>query len=179
MLTFSGQTTAYYALTTWLPTILGDQLQVDRTSAGALASIFQGVGILGAFLVPVLTRYFPTIVPAVVICVCWLVLTGGMLVAPAGFVVWASFGAIAHAGGFVVIFTALVAVARSDAEAAGMSAFVQGGGYAIGALGAPVMGYLHEATGDWSVPLALVLGISIVYCVLLLSSVAGVRRARA
>jgi CP family cyanate transporter-like MFS transporter len=179
MLTFSGQTTAYYALTTWLPTILGDQLQVDRTSAGALASIFQGVGILGAFLVPVLTRYFPTIVPAVVICVCWLVLTGGMLVAPAGFVVWASFGAIAHAGGFVVIFSALVAVARSDAEAAGMSAFVQGGGYAIGALGAPVMGYLHEATGDWSVPLALVLGTSIVYCVLLLSSVAGVRRARA
>ena len=73
-----------------------------------------------------------------------------MLLAPELTWLWLTIGAIGHAGGFVVIFTTLVVVARSDSEAAGMSALVQGGGYGIGALGAPVMGALHEATGGWT-----------------------------
>lgn len=175
---FAGQTTAYYGLSTWLPTLLGDTLGADPTAAGALASIFQGVGILGAFVVPLLARFTPAIVPAIAICASWLLLSGGMLLAPSAFVVWASFGAIAHAGGFVVIFTTLVSVSRSDSEAAGLSAVVQGGGYAVGALGAPVMGALHEASGGWTVPLIGVLIVAISYCVLLLSAVAVARRER-
>jgi CP family cyanate transporter-like MFS transporter len=79
----------------------------------------------------------------------------------------------------VVLFTALVAVARSDAEAAGMSALVQGGGYAVGALGPPVLGALHEATGGWTLGLAVLLALSIVYCVVLLAALAASRRATA
>lgn len=176
MLAFAGQTTGYYALTTWLPTLLGDELGVSRTAAGALASIFQGVGILGAFIVPLLARYFAPIVPAAVVAACWLVLVVGMLFAPSAFAVWASFGAVAHAGGFVVIFTALVGAARSDDEAAGMSAFVQGGGYAIGALGGPVMGALYEVSGGWEVPLGFVLSVAVAYGILLLSAVLRARR---
>lgn len=177
-LTFACQAAIYYGLTTWLPTILGDQLGVDRTGAGALASIFQGVGILGGFVVPLLARRFAPIVPALVICVCWLILTVGMLVAPAQFVVWATFGAIAHSGGFVVIFSALVAVARSDAEAAGMSAFVQGAGYGVAALAAPVMGALHELNDGWTGALVLLLALSIAYGILMLASMSRLRGGR-
>lgn len=172
MLAFAIQVGIYYGLSTWLPTITADELGLDPTRAGALASVFQGAGIAGAFLVPLLARFTPPFVPTLVICVSWLVLTVGLLVAPGFTWVWLAVGAVGHAGGFVVIFTMLVTVTRSDAEAAGMSALVQGGGYALGALGAPAMGALHELTGTWTAALALLVALAVVYGVAL--STAGV-----
>ena len=178
LLAFAVQCTIYYALTTWLPTLTADELGLDAAAAGALASLFQGAGIVGAFLVPLLARFTPAIVPTLTICVSWLILTVGMLLAPELTWLWLAIGAIGHAGGFVVIFTALVAVSRSDNEAAGMSALVQGGGYAVGALGAPVMGALHEVTGGWTAALALMVVLAVLYCVALLAAGAAARSRR-
>ena len=177
-LTFACQAAMYYGLTTWLPTILGDQLGVDRTTAGTMASLFHGVAIVGAFVVPLLARRFGQIVPALVICACWVILTVGMLVAPEQYIVWATFGAIAHSGGFVVIFSTLVAVARTDGEAAGMSAFVQGAGYGVAALVAPVMGALHELNDGWTGALLLLVALSAAYAVLMLAAMARVAGGR-
>jgi CP family cyanate transporter-like MFS transporter len=178
LIAFSIQCAIYYGLSTWLPTITAEELGLDPAGAGALASLFQGAGILGAFLVPLLARFTPPIVPTVTICVSWLVLTTGMLLSVDLTWLWLLIGAIGHAGGFVVIFTAMVTVARNDAEAAGMSALVQGGGYAVGALGAPVMGALHESTGGWTASLALLVVLAVVYCVALLAAEAAVRARR-
>jgi len=175
---FALQCTIYYALSTWLPTFAADELQLDAASAGAIASVYQGVGIAGAFLVPLLMRFTPRIVTPLVICASWLVVTIGLLVDPGPLWVWLSIGAIGHAGGFVVIFSALVAVARDDGEAAGLSALVQGVGYAIGALGAPVVGAMHEATGEWTAALVLLLVLAIGYCAALLAAIAAAGRPR-
>ncbi len=174
---FGLQCLIYYALTTWLPTFAADELGLDAAAAGAISSVYQGVGILGAFVVPLLMRFTPRFVAPAVICASWLVVTGGLLLAPELLWVWLAAGAIGHAGGFVVVFSALVAVARDDAQAAGMSALVQGGGYAVGALGGPLMGALHEATGGWTVGLTVMLVLALAYCVALLSAVAASRRA--
>ncbi|GAA3000265.1 CynX/NimT family MFS transporter [Microbacterium aurantiacum] len=175
---FAAQCSIYYALTTWLPTLAADTLGLGATAAGALASVYQGVGVAGAFLVPLLARYAPRAVAPMVICVCWILVTGGMLLAPDLLWVWLIAGAIGHSGGFVVIFSALVAVARDDREAAGMSALIQGGGYAVGALGGPAMGLIHEITGRWTGGLVLLLALAIVYCVALSTAVAAAGRAR-
>ncbi|MDY0909955.1 CynX/NimT family MFS transporter [Microbacterium sp. CFBP9034] len=174
---FGLQCLIYYALSTWLPTFAADELGLDAAAAGAIASVYQGVGILGAFLVPLLLRFTPRIVTPLVICASWLTVTTGLVFAPELLWVWLAVGAIGHAGGFVVIFSALVAVARSDSEAAGMSALIQGGGYTIGALGAPLMGGLLEATGGWTAALVLMLVLAVVYCVALLAAVAASARA--
>lgn len=174
---FGAQTTMYYALSTWLPTIASDELALDRTASGAIASLYQGCAIAGALLVPLLARYTPRIVPIAVIAASWLVLTFGMLVAPQLLWVWLSIGAIGHAGGFVVIFTALVGVARDAAEAGAMSALVQGVGYAVGALGAPAMGWLHEASGGWTAPLGALAALSVLYCVVLFAAIIASWRA--
>jgi len=176
VLAFSMQATIYYALTTWLPTLSGDMLDLDRAGAGALASVYQGVAVVGAFLVPLLTRFAPRSVATGVIAATWLVMTGGMLFAPGLMWLWLLFGALAHAGGFVVIFTTLVDIARTDAEAAGMSALVQGGGYALASLGAPVVGALHESTGGWETALALMLAMAVVYTVALFTALAAASR---
>ncbi|MBZ4486611.1 MFS transporter [Microbacterium sp. cx-55] len=179
LIAFALQVTIYYALSTWLPTLGADRLGLDSATAGALASIFQGVGVLGSFVVPLLARVAPRIVPTLVISASWLLLTGGMLAAPELTWLWLSFGAIAHSGGFVAIFSALVSVARTDAEATTMSALVQGGGYGIGAFGAPIAGALHEATGGWDVALWGMLGLAVLYAVALTSAMAVAARSKA
>jgi MFS transporter, CP family, cyanate transporter len=173
---FSMQATIYYALTTWLPTLSGDLLGLDSAGAGALASVYQGVAVVGAFVVPLLGRFTPHWFATGVICAMWLILTGGMLFVPDLMWLWLMFGAIAHAGGFVVIFTALVEISHDDAEAAGMSALVQGGGYAIAALGAPAIGAMHEATGGWELAIAVLLAMAVVYTVLLFAALGSARR---
>jgi CP family cyanate transporter-like MFS transporter len=178
LIAFAIQVAIYYGLSTWLPTLSAEELGLDASAAGALASLFQGAGIVGAFVVPLLARFTPAIVPTLTICVSWLILTTGMLVAPQLTWLWLTIGAIGHAGGFVVIFTTLVTISRSDSEAAGMSALVQGGGYAIGALGAPIMGALHEVTGNWTSALALLVVLAVGYCAALLGAGAVVRSAR-
>ena len=46
-----------------------------------------------------------------------------------------------------------------------MSALVQGGGYTVAATGPFVLGVVHEASGDWTAPLAVVIGSIVVLCV--------------
>ncbi len=175
---FAGQSTIYYSLSTWLPTLTADELGLDATAAGALASLYQGAAVVGAFLVPLLMRYTPALVPPITICTSWIIMTVGILFWPELMWLWLVIGAVGHAGGFVVIFTTLLRVARSDAEAAGMSAFVQGGGYAVAALGAPLMGWLREVSGGWTLGLAVMVGLAVVYCVVLLGAVVVADRTR-
>lgn len=175
---FGLQVAMYYALTTWLPALTADELGITVAGAGALASVFQGAGIAGAFVVPLLARFASPLVAPLTIGVSWLATTVGILVAPELLWLWLLFGGIGHAGGFVVIFSALVAVSRSDSEAAGMSALVQGGGYSIGALGAPIIGLVHDVTGGWTVALMILIGTSAAYSVVLLAAVARSRPAR-
>ncbi len=178
VLAFAMQATIYYALTTWLPTVSADLLGLDAAGAGALASVYQGVAVAGAFLVPLLMRFTPRWFAAAVIGATWVVLTAGMVVAPQMLWLWLPFGAIGHAGGFVVIFSTLAEIARDDAEAAGMSALVQGGGYGVGALGAPVLGALHQATGGWQLALVLCSFSPSCTCWRFLAAFAAVRRTR-
>lgn len=175
---FGLQVAMYYALTTWLPALTADELGLDIAGAGAVASVFQGAGIAGAFVVPLIARFAPPFVAPLTICVSWFATCVGILVAPDLLPLWLVLGGIGHAGGFVVIFSALVRVSHSDAEAAGMSALVQGGGYGLGALGAPLVGWIHEAAGGWDAALAVMVGMSVLYGVLLLAAVARARSAR-
>jgi len=178
MVAFASQSTVYYAMSTWLPTIVLDTTDLDAAAAGALASLFQGVAIVGAVIAPLLLRYLGAVYSALLLGVCFVVMVVGMLIAPELAGVWASFGAITHSSGFVLIFTGLVRVSRSDAEAATMSAVVQGGGYLFAALGAPLMGALREASGGWQLPLLVIAGIVLVYTASLVSAMLTVFRRR-
>jgi CP family cyanate transporter-like MFS transporter len=173
---FALQATMYYGLSTWLPTLAADELGLSAGAAGALASIFQGVGIVGAFVVPVLLRFTADIVPTLVVGASWLVLASGLLLAPELLGLWLSVGAIGHAGGFVVIFSSLVAASRDDREAATMSALVQGGGYGVAAVGGPLFGALYQATGGWPAVLLMLLAMACAYAVLLVAAHRSSRR---
>jgi CP family cyanate transporter-like MFS transporter len=155
--TFCGQAFAYYAVTAWLPTLLSEERGLDPTSSGAVASLFQIAAVVGAFGVPVLASRTPGWVPLAVVAALWCTLPIGLLVAPQEYAVWAFIGGVAQGGGFTAIFSIVARVARTDREAASMSARVQTGGY-LAATGAPlVAGALHTSTGGWTAPMLAVL----------------------
>ncbi|WP_037057920.1 MFS transporter [Pseudonocardia asaccharolytica] len=156
---FAGQAFAYYAVTAWLPLLLRDERGLDERAAGAGSSIFQILALVGAFGVPVLLHRWPGGRRVVaLVCVAWLALVVGLLVAPAGWPVWCALGGAAQGGGITAIFALIVRHAHSVAENRRMSAMVQGGGYVVAAAGPTVVGSLREATGGWTVPLLVVLG---------------------
>lgn len=163
MVAFCGQSFAYYAVTAWLPTLLGDTRGLDPAASGATASLFQIAAIVGAFGVPVIAARAPGWVPVAVMAACWVALPVGLLTAPGAYALWSFLGGAAQGGGFTAILGILARVSRSDAEAASMSARVQAGGYVAAASGPPLLGALNGATGGWTLPLLVVLGATLVF----------------
>ncbi len=151
---FAGQAFAYYGMTAWLPTLLGDEQGMTRGQAGAAASIFQVAAIVGAFGTPVIINRFGGPLTAFLINgTLWACLPLGLLLAPDVWALWAALAGAAQGGGFVAVFTVVVLRAGSLRENRRLSSIVQTGGYTVAALGPVVLGALHDATGVWDASL--------------------------
>jgi CP family cyanate transporter-like MFS transporter len=157
-LAFAGQAFAYYGLTAWMPTLLGDEIGLTREAAGASSSVFQIMAVVGALGVPLLAlRWRPSAVIALI------------------GVIWSIFGGAAQGGGITIIFIVIVRMATTGDDARRLSALVQGGGYAIASLGPLAIGGLHDASGGWELPMV---GIFVSVLVLGVSGVLSARRVR-
>ncbi|WP_066298040.1 MFS transporter [Arthrobacter luteolus] len=156
LIAFSGQAFAFYAVSTWLPTLLSDVAGLDPTAAGAGASLFQGPGIAGALAVPLLSRRLRSRTLLWLTCAAWAALPLGLLLAPSGWAVWVTVGGVAQGAGITVIFLILVRLGGSTRQAGQVSALVQGGGYLVAAAGPVILGSLNTLTGGWVLPLVAV-----------------------
>jgi CP family cyanate transporter-like MFS transporter len=58
----------------------------------------------------------------------------------------------------------LILRVRSPAQTVALSGMAQSVGYGIAALGPPVLGALHDATGDWTWPVIVLIAISVAAC---------------
>ncbi|HEY2222881.1 CynX/NimT family MFS transporter [Actinomycetospora sp.] len=164
---FACQSFSYYGLTAWLPEILADLRGLGAASAGVASSLFQIFAVAGALATPLVRNRTGSLRLAFVpVALGWLALPGGLLLAPAAWPLWCSLGGAAQGGGFFVFFSAVLAASRTTTENRRLGAFMQTGGYAIGALGPTVVGALHATAGDpaeaWAPALALVLGALVV-----------------
>lgn len=163
---FAGQSFSYYGLTAWLPEILADLRGLGPASAGVASSLFQIFAVAGALVVPLVRARTGSLRAAfVLVALGWLALPGGLLIAPAAWPLWCALGGTAQGGGFFVFFSAVLAATRSTDGNRRLGAFMQTGGYAVGALGPTVVGALHGAgspAGDpsaaWTPALLLLLG---------------------
>ena len=172
---FAGQAFAYYGLTGWLPLILRDLTGMGPEVSGVASSTFQIAAVVGAVGVPLLLRRGGATVAIGCVVAAWLVLLGGLLVAPGGWAVWCAVGGAAQGGGLTAIFALVVRGAREETENRRMSATVQGVGYPVAAAGPSVLGAVHDATGTWTVPLLVALGSIAVLAVAGTTAALGVR----
>nr|WP_275585858.1 MFS transporter [Geodermatophilus sabuli] len=148
--------TLYYAVTTWLPTLLVDELGGDLRAAALAAALFQVLGIPGTLVVPaVVARRRSQRGLAVVVGAAWALLPAGLLLAPQAWPVWAVVGGIAQGAGISLAFTLVVLRSPDEATARRLSGMSQLVGYSAGAAGPLVVGALYAATAGWTAPLLL------------------------
>ncbi len=165
IVTFCGQTAAFYATTAWLPLLLSETQGLDPAASGATASLFQIAAIIGAFGVPLIAVRAKMTTTVAVVAAFWIVLPVGLLAAPEAFVLWSIFGGVAQGGGFTAIFAIVSQITQSNAEAASASARIQGVGYLVATAAPPLAGWLNTSTGGWIAPLFLVLGATLMFTV--------------
>lgn len=155
---FAVSGTIAYSSFAWLPQILTDVAGVSPATAGALLSLFAGMGLPASLLVPLLVvRANATRALFAVAVIAGLAGVAGLLVAPTvAPVLWVALLGIAPLL-FPLTLVLLGLRTRTHQGAVALSGFVQSIGYAIVALFPFGIGILHDATTQWTAPL-LVLG---------------------
>ncbi|MFD3659884.1 CynX/NimT family MFS transporter [Streptomyces sp. NPDC058659] len=149
-----------YVLIAWMPTIFTDH-GMSRSTAGVVFAFNTLTQIVGAFAVPLLAGRTRSQRPLIVL-VTALVAAGyvGLLVAPVeGAWLWSGVLGVGQGGALGLALTLIVLRSGDAATASRLSGMAQAVGYLLGAAGPLAAGALHQATGSWTLPIALVLGV--------------------
>jgi MFS transporter, CP family, cyanate transporter len=158
------QSLLYYAMTTWLPTVITEQSGTGSGTGATAASLFQLMGIPGALLVPILVgRRAGQGWLGLAVAAGWVALAVGLLAEPGAWGLWVTVGGLAQGAGVSLAFTLMVVRAGNDAVARDLSAMAQLVGYAVGAGGPLLVGALYGATGGWVAPLLVLAAVGVAY----------------
>lgn len=150
------QSTVFYILVTWLPTI-EVTAGVSERQAGWHLFIFQIVGILSALTIPRLMRRPESqVAAAVTASVPTLIGVAGLLVAPHLAVIWAIVAGLGSGASLVVALSLISLRGRTTLETTKLSGMAQSLGYLLAALGPVLTGFLAQTTGSWRAPLVFV-----------------------
>ena len=86
----------------------------------------------------------------------------GLLAAPvSGAIVWAVLLGIGQGAAIAVAMTVIVLRSPDSASTGRLSGMVQGFGYLLAATGPVLVGAVHDATGSWTAPLWLLVGLTV------------------
>jgi CP family cyanate transporter-like MFS transporter len=147
------QSLVFYAMFSWLPSILRDH-GYGAGEAGAMLALVALAGIPASLLAPVVaTRMRDERVVAAALPLLEAVAIAGLLVAPGAAYAWVAAFAVGQGGAFAVALTLIGVRASETRPVAELSGMAQSVGYSIAALGPFALGALHDATGGWDVPL--------------------------
>jgi MFS transporter, CP family, cyanate transporter len=164
VMTFMGlQSLLYYAALSWFPTMLRDR-GISAAHAGDLLALMNFGNAVTALLLPVLAHRAADQRRLVVVST--LATCGGMAgaaFAPTGAAAaWMLLLGLGQGAtlGLAIFFT--MARAPDPATAASLSAFAQGAGYLIASLGPLLLGFLHAISGGWTIPVIVLLALTVV-----------------
>ncbi len=164
-LLFGVQSAQAYAQFGWFPAILVDAGLSD-SRAGAMLGLLGAVGVPLTLSLPLLMRWvgdrawLPWAFSTVSACG-WL---GVMFWPAAAPWLWAVLLGLGG-GAFTWTLTMIGRRSRTSGGTAALSSFVQGGGYAVAAVGPFGTGLLHDLTGDWYASLSLMVVLSLLIAV--------------
>ena len=159
------QSVGFYIFITWLPSI-ERSAGISPEAAGWHQLLLNGCGIVGSvtcsFLIPRFRdqRLLAAAAPAFTV-----IAMLGVLFAPALSAVWDSIAGVAGGVTIVLALSFFGLRTRHHAQAAALSGMAQSVGYLVAAAGPIGVGALHDATGSWTGPLLVVIGVQVVLLV--------------
>ena len=155
----------YYVIIGWLPAIL-QSIGYSEAQAGSLHGLLQLATAAPGLAIPlILHRLKDQRGIAVLVAMMCAVSALGLWFLPGQAVMWTlifGFGS----GATMILGLSFIGLRASSAhQAAALSGMAQAVGYLLAACGPPVMGKIHDASGDWHIPLIAVALISVVMAV--------------
>ncbi|MGG2458653.1 CynX/NimT family MFS transporter [Streptomyces sp. RGM 3693] len=152
------QSLSYYAAAAWLPTMLKDA-GLSAGDAGWMLSFSSLLGIAGSFLAPVIVgrrlRAGTLAALGAVLCAAGFV---GIWAAPVGGAyLWMTLLGLGQGAAISLALLFIVQRAPDTRHTAQLSSMAQCFGYVLAATGPAVLGAVHDASGAWTVPLAVLL----------------------
>ena len=169
---FGFQSLGFYAILAWLPTLLLDR-GFTPASAGGLLGLATIVGVPTGLLLSSNFGRIPRLDWAGFLISC-ITLSGFALLMVPGFETLAAiFIGLGQAATFPLSLTLISISARDPARTTSVSAFVQGGGYLLSAVGTFAFSSVRDLTGGWDASIVLLLALTAIQA--LSSFVAGGR----
>jgi CP family cyanate transporter-like MFS transporter len=158
---FGVQNIAFYAGLAWLPTIL-ENGGASSEAAGALQASAGLVSFIPAMLVPVLAvRRADQIGLLLAIVATSAAGVVGLLVAPGPPLPWVLVLGLGQGGALGLALILPVVRARGPHAVAALTAMSLTVGYIAAALGPWLLGAVHDAAGGWTVPLVVLLLVTV------------------
>lgn len=152
------QSLGFYATIAFLPTILTGA-GISQSVAGWLLSLANLLGIAGAFGMPVLAAR--GVRPGLLATAAAVLTAGGLvglMLAPAsGAYLWIVLLGFGQSSAFSLALLFIVPRAPDGRHAAQLSSMAQCCGYLVAAAGPLALGYVHQVTDGWAVPLVILL----------------------
>jgi CP family cyanate transporter-like MFS transporter len=155
---FALQSLLFFSLIGWTPDILRDA-GMSSAEAGAWLSVSMLSGIVPSLVLPTVAQRMPDQrLLAVAATVPWALGLVGLMVDPAGATwLWMVLTGVGQGAGISLVLTLVVLRAPDGEHAAALSGMAQSIGYTLAALGPFVLGIVHDATGGWDTPIAILL----------------------
>lgn len=159
--TFAMHGLCYFAVSSWLPTLLQERSGLTAGAAGACVSVFMALGIVGPLALPLLLRLPGTRLWMLMTLTTlgWLACVLLLAFAPTAWLAAVLVGGMAQGACFTVIVTFGVHVAADETQSRGIQAVLQTVGFASAAVGPVLIGAVRDASGGWSAPLAIMVGV--------------------
>lgn len=144
------QSTVFYTMVNWLPSIEADA-GVRPATAGLHLFLYQAIGIGAALAASALmSRTADQRMIASMINIPILISLSGMLIMPQLLVVWAVLAGLTSGGSITVALALIGLRTRLAADTARLSGMAQGVGYLLAAGGPVAAGWLRQTTGSWT-----------------------------
>lgn len=152
----------YYVIVGWLPAIL-QSMGYSEAQAGSLHGLLQLATAAPGLAIPlVLHRLKDQRGIAVLVALMCVVSTLGLWLLPGQAVIWTLIFGFGSGATMILGLTFIGLRASSAHQAAALSSMAQTIGYLLAACGPPLIGKIHDAYGDWHIPLIIVALIAVV-----------------
>lgn len=152
----------YYVIVGWLPAIL-QSMGYSEAQAGSLHGLLQLATAAPGLAIPlVLHRLKDQRGIAVLVALMCVVSTLGLWLLPGQVVIWTLIFGFGSGATMILGLTFIGLRASSAHQAAALSGMAQTIGYLLAACGPPLIGKIHDAYGDWHIPLIIVALIAVV-----------------
>ena len=162
VMAFMGlQSLSYYATLAWFPTMFRDH-GIGAAAAGNLLALMNVGNMVTGLIVPVLAHRLrdQRVLAAAAVVLIVAGLAGCAFGPNTTIVFFVALLGLGQGGAFSLSVYLFAARAADSHTAAALSGFAQGAGYLLASAGPLLIGLLHSATGSWTIPAVVLLGVS-------------------